>query len=218
MAKRRRFRAAALLSTPNAESNLTHNRRESRRCPVFGDVAEAIRYLLVPKYFEPGRAGGRASSRVVVLHVPDLEDYPAHPTLLAIVVEILRGRTNHIDLPQLHLGVINVLGQTGIVLAVDVVDAAAITVAGGELRGTADVDDVHVARLPVAPRGFGKAEHSVVVGQQGGVLVVHRDQAEQLLVAEPFAHKLTHATVPSVSLIVFDQVGAEKRRTAGRCR
>src|SRR6266849_4585603 len=168
MAKRRRFRAAAFLRSLNAESSLTHYCRESRRCPVSGEVAVAIWKFLVPKYFFPGRVAGRATTRVVILHVPDLEDYPAHPTLLAIVVEVLRVRTKDKDLPQLQLGVINVLGQVGIVLLVDVVDAATITVAGGELRATADVVDVHVARLPVAPRGLGEAEHSVVVGQRGG--------------------------------------------------
>src|SRR5216683_5991156 len=134
MQKRRRFRAAAFLRTPNADSSLAHHRRESSRCPVFGDVAVALWYLLVPKYFESGRVGGRAISGVVVLYVPDVAGYPAHPQLLAIVVEILRARFKHIDLPQLQLAVINVLGQTGIVLLVDVIDAAAITVAGGELR------------------------------------------------------------------------------------
>src|SRR5713226_548237 len=102
---------------------------------------------------------------------------------------------------------------------VDVVDAAAITVAGVELRATADVVDVHVARLPVAPRGLGPAEKSVVVVRvHGGCLGIHRDQGEQLHVAEPFAGKHTHATVPSVSLIVFSSVAAEKRRAAGGCR
>src|SRR5713226_9266921 len=168
MRKRRRFRAAAFLSTPNAESRLTHNRRESRRRPVFGDVAVALWYLLVPKYFESGRVGGRAISGVVVLYVPDVAGYPTHPQLLAIVVEILRARFKHIDLPQLQLAVINVLGQTGIVLFVDVVDAATITVAGRELRDTADVVDVHVARLPVASRRLGKCEHSVPVVYIGG--------------------------------------------------
>src|SRR5229473_6242003 len=56
-------RAAAFLRTPNAESSLTHHRRESRGCRVFGDVAVALWHLLVPKYFE--------SVRVVVLHVPE---------------------------------------------------------------------------------------------------------------------------------------------------
>src|ERR1700737_2783096 len=125
-----------------------------------------------PKIFWSGRVGGRAVSRVVVLHVPDVAGYPAHPHLLAIVVEILRGRSKYIDLPQLQLAVINVLGHAGIVLLVDVVDAAAITIAGGELRGTADVDNVRVARLPVAPRGLGKAEHPIPVGQRGGELGV----------------------------------------------
>src|SRR5216683_266708 len=146
-----RSAAACFLST-NERSSLSHQHRQSSRCPVFGDVAVALWHLLVPKYSHSARVGGRAISRVVVLHVPRRGGYPAHPHLLAIVVELLRCRINHIDLPQLQLGVINVLGQTGIVLLVDVVDAAAITVAGGELRGTADVVDVHVARLPVAPR------------------------------------------------------------------
>src|SRR5216683_4152706 len=162
-----RSAAACFLST-NERSSLSHQHRQSSRCPVFGDVAVALWHLLVPKYSHSARVGGRAISRVVVLHVPRRGGYPAHPHLLAIVVELLRCRINHIDLPQLQLGVINVLGQTGIVLLVDVVDAATITVAGGELRATADVVNVHVARLPVAPRGLGEAEHSVIVGQRGG--------------------------------------------------
>src|SRR3984893_9130018 len=127
-----RTKAAPLRIKATGRHSLTHHRRESSRCPISGDVAVALWHLLVPKYTEPIRVGGRAISRVVVLHVPEPGGYAAHPHLLAIVVEILRGRIKYIDLPQLQLAVINFLGHAGIVLLIDVVDAAAITVADGE--------------------------------------------------------------------------------------
>src|SRR6266851_768855 len=81
------------------------------------------------------------------------------------------------------------------------------------------MSSTYTSRVSQSPHeGLGNASIPSQFFISEASLGVHREHGEQLHVAEPFAPKLTDAAVPSVSLIVFNSVGAEKRRTAGGCR
>src|SRR5215469_5437990 len=155
------------LKTGGRNGGLAHNLAQAARGGVSAHVIVASRQLIVEQRHLATLVIGRQITGVVVLNVEDLPDNSTHTRLFSVVAEAPGSAGSRENLPQLHIGIIDILGCGSEILLVNVHYSLAIAITGSILGDPARIDNVVLASLPIAPRRLGPSQEAVELLRKG---------------------------------------------------